>query len=141
MLGARGKGLAFPGPMVEQPGLGLQRLRVCVDSLPSPWPGVVRLLPAPVLPLFAMKIPEMIIPWADAASANLAHARPGDPSSTHRVGVARPAGMKGRKGWWAAKPRNSVRRRLAREVLNMNAGADIGRAAPAAAANPWGRER
>jgi putative NADH-flavin reductase len=70
--------LLCPGPMVEQPALGLQRLRVTIDALPAPLPAVARSLPAPlVLPLFAMRIPEMIIPYADAASVMLAHATPG----------------------------------------------------------------
>lgn len=100
--------LLCPGPMVEQPALGLQRLRVSIDSLPAPLPALTRSLPAPlVLPLFAMKIPEMIIPYADAASVILANVKPGDRTSRHRVGVALPVGMKGKKKEWAAQPRGA----------------------------------
>lgn len=100
--------LLCPGPMVNQPAVGLPRLRVTVDSLPAPLPGITRHLPAPlVLPLFAMKIPEMIVPYADAASVILAHTQPGDQTSRRRVGVALPVGMKGRKREWAAQPRQS----------------------------------
>lgn len=101
--------LLCPGPMVEQPALGLQRLRVSMDSLPAPLPAIVRSLPAPlVLPLFAMKIPEMIIPYADAASVILANVQPKDSTSRHRIGVALPVGMKGKKDQWAAKPRDGA---------------------------------
>lgn len=97
--------LLCPGPMVEQPALGLQRLRISIDCLPTPLPAVGRVLPALlVLPLFAMKIPEMIIPYADAASVILANVERGDTSSRHRIGVALPVGMKGKKDQWAAKP-------------------------------------
>jgi len=100
--------LLCPGPMVEQPAVGLPRLRVSVDSLPAPLPAFARLLPAPlVLPLFAMKIPEMIIPYADAASLILANVKRGDSMSRHRVGVALPVGMKGKKNVWAAQPRRA----------------------------------
>lgn len=101
--------LLCPGPMVEQPALGLERLRVSIDSLPAPLPPIASALPAPlVLPLFAMKIPEMIIPYADAASVMLANVRPGGPMSRHRVGIALPVGMKGRKPQWAAQPRDAA---------------------------------
>jgi len=101
--------LLCPGPMVEQPAVGLHRLRVSIDSLPAPLPAVARSLPAPLLlPLFAMRIPEMIIPYADAASVILANVAPGGPMSRRRVGVALPVGMKGRKSEWAAQPRHAA---------------------------------
>ena len=34
--------LLCPGPMVEQPALGLQRLRISIDSLPAPLPAIAR---------------------------------------------------------------------------------------------------
>ena len=101
--------LLCPGPMVEQPAIGLERLRVSIDSLPAPLPPISKALPAPlVLPLFAMKIPEMIIPYADAASVMLANVSPGDAMARHRIGVALPVGMKGRKSQWAAQPRGAA---------------------------------
>ncbi|MDO9319811.1 MAG: NAD(P)H-binding protein [Gammaproteobacteria bacterium] len=100
--------LLCPGPMVEQPALGLQRLRISIDSLPAPLPAIARSLPAPlVLPLFAMNIPQMIIPYADAASVILANVKPDDSTSRHRIGVALPVGMKGKKDQWAASPRRA----------------------------------
>lgn len=101
--------LLCPGPMVDQPAIGLQRLRKSIDTLPAPLPAIASSLPAPlVLPLFAMKIPEMIIPYADAASVILSHLQPGDAASRRRIGVALPVGMKGKKDQWAAQPRNTA---------------------------------
>lgn len=97
--------LLCPGPMVEGPVLGLQRLRISVESLPAPLGGIARRLPAPlVLPLFALKISEMIVAYADAASVMLAHVERGGPMSKCRIGVALPAGMKGKKDQWVSRP-------------------------------------
>lgn len=101
--------LLCPGPMVEQPALGLNRLRITIDALPSPLPTLAGSLPAPlVLPLFAMKIPEMIVPYADAAAVILANVAPGGAMSRHRIGMALPPGMKGKKSQWAAQPRSAA---------------------------------
>jgi hypothetical protein len=90
--------LLCPGPMVDEPAIGMQNLRISIDALPAPLPAVARYMPSPlVLPLFAMKIPEMIIPYADAASVILANVEPHGRTSMHRVGVALPPGMRGRK--------------------------------------------
>lgn len=97
--------LLCPGPMVDEPAIGLARLRIGFDALPAGIPAAARWLPAPLLlPLFAAKIPQMIVPYADAASVMLAHMQPGDAASRRRVGVALPEGMKGRKAQWSAKP-------------------------------------
>jgi len=91
-----------PGPMVEGPALGINRLRVSLDRLPVQMPAFVQHLPgALVLPFFALRIPEMIIPYADAAALMLANLGRGDAMSRHRVGLALPAGMRGKKGQWA----------------------------------------
>lgn len=97
--------LLCPGPMVERPALGLHRLRISIDRLPTPLTTIAGSMPAPLLlPLFALKIPEMIIPYADAASVMLASEQPNDSTSRHRVGIALPVGMKGKKDQWAARP-------------------------------------
>ena len=94
-----------PGPMVEGPALGLNRLRVSLDSLPVEMPAFVRRLPGfLVLPFFARRIPEMIVPYADAAALILANLSPADSMSRHRVGLALPVGMRGRKNQWAKTP-------------------------------------
>ncbi|TWD77206.1 hypothetical protein FB547_110168 [Variovorax beijingensis] len=100
--------LLCPGPMVEEPAMGLKHLRISLDALPAPLPPITQALPAPlVLPMFAMKIPEMIIPYADAASVMLANASPENSMARRRVGVALPAGMKGKKAQWAAQARGA----------------------------------
>ena len=38
-----------PGPMVEQPGLGLERMRVSLDRLPAALPAIARRLPRPLV--------------------------------------------------------------------------------------------
>lgn len=97
--------LLCPGPMVDQPPVGLPRLRVAIEALPAPLSGMARAMPGPlILPFFAAKIPEMIIPYADAASVMLANVQPGGAMSRRRVGVALPVGMKGKKDTWAAQP-------------------------------------
>lgn len=97
-----------PGPMVDQPGLGLARLRISIDKLPTPLPAIAGSLPAAlVLPLFAAKIPEMIVPYADAAALMLANADAAGPMAHRRIGIALPEGMRGRKDEWAAQPRNA----------------------------------
>ena len=90
--------LLCPGPMVEQPSLGLETLRVSLDWLPVEVPAFVRALPRPlVLPVFASLIPEMIVPYADAAALMLANLDRDSPMARHRVGLALPMGMRGRK--------------------------------------------
>jgi putative NADH-flavin reductase len=97
--------LLCPGPMVEQPVLGLERLRISLDTLPVQVPAFARALPAPLLvPLFASLVPQMIVPYADAAALMLANIDPGNEMMRRRVGLALPAGMRGRKSEWAAKP-------------------------------------
>ena len=101
--------LLCPGPMVDQPGLGMDRLRVSIGMLPSPLPAIARFLPSPLLlPLFAMKVPEMIVPYADAADVMLSNVSVDSPMSNRRVGIALPVGMRGKKSQWAAKPRNET---------------------------------
>ncbi|MGZ5846599.1 MAG: NAD(P)-dependent oxidoreductase [Ramlibacter sp.] len=98
--------LLCPGPMVQGPGVGLEHLRMSVEVLPAllpPW--CARLPDALVLPLFARRIPEMIIPYTDAASYLLAHLAPDEPLAGYRVGLALPRGMKGSKEHWTAQPR------------------------------------
>ena len=90
--------LLCPGPMVDQPAVGIHRLRVSLERLPVAMPAVVKRPPDPlVLPLFATNIPQMIIPYADAAAFMLANLDRGGPMSRKRVGLALPHGMRGRK--------------------------------------------
>ena len=101
--------LLCPGPMVDRPPIGLKRLRVSIDALPAPLPGWVRHLPgALVLPLFASRVPQMIIPYADAAAFLLANTAPGGSMARKRIGLALPPGMKGSKEHWAAQPQQGT---------------------------------
>jgi putative NADH-flavin reductase len=90
--------LLCPGPMVEQPAVGIHRLRVSLDRVPVTMPAEADRLPDPLLlSLFAERIPEMIIPYADAAAFMLANLDRGGPVSRKRVGLALPLGMTGHK--------------------------------------------
>lgn len=94
-----------PGPMVEGPALGLDQLRLSLDKLPVQLPGFVQHLPgALALPFFAYRIPEMIIPYADAAALILSNIQRNDALSRHRVGLALPVGMRGKKNQWTKQP-------------------------------------
>jgi hypothetical protein len=97
--------LLCPGPMVNQPAVGIHRLRVSLERLPVAMPAVAKLLPDPlVLPLFARSIAQMIIPYSDAAAFMLANLDRGGPMSRKRVGLALPHGMTGRKEVTSATP-------------------------------------
>ncbi len=94
-----------PGPMVEGPALGFEKLRLSLDKLPVQMPAIVQHLPgALVLPFFALRIPQMIIPYADAAAVILANLAADSALSRHRVGLALPEGMRGKKDRWAKEP-------------------------------------
>jgi len=96
--------LLCPGPMVDEPALGLNRLRVSVDVLPVAVRAVTRVLPGPLLlPVFASLIPQMIVPYADAAALMLANLDRGHAMSRHRVGLALPEGIRGRKPQWSVR--------------------------------------
>ena len=90
--------LLCPGPMVDEPALGLDRLRISIDAVPVEVPAYARALPAAlVVPLFASLIPEMIVPYADAAALMLTNLDRGNAMSRRRVGLALPVGTRGRK--------------------------------------------
>ena len=90
--------LLCPGPMVDAPAIGLDRLRISLDALPVSVPAFARAVPGPLLlPVFASVIPQMIVPYADAAALMLANLNRGNAMSRHRVGLALPEGMRGRK--------------------------------------------
>jgi len=101
--------LLCPGPMVDQPAIGLERLRISLDTWPVPVPAVARGLPGLLfLPVFAYMVPQMIVPYADAAALMLANLNRGDAMARHRVGLALPAGMRGKKSHWTAKTRSAA---------------------------------
>ncbi len=100
--------LLCPGPMVDEPPLGLARLRLSIDRLPVQIPSSVELLPdALVIPIFSSHVPEMIVSYADAAALMLDNLTPNGEMSRHRVGLALPVGMRGKKKQWTAKPKEA----------------------------------
>ena len=101
--------LLCPGPMVEGAPIGLEKLRVSLERLPVELPAFARALPgALVLPFFASRIPQMIVPYADAAALMLANLQRGDRMSRQRVGLALPAGMRGRKAHWTPQTQEDM---------------------------------
>ena len=101
--------LLCPGPMVEQPALGAERLRTSIDRLPVDVPAFARALPGALfLPVFASLVPQMIVPYADAAALMIANLDRGGAMARRRVGLALPPGMRGRKPLWTTKPREAV---------------------------------
>lgn len=97
-----------PGPMVDQQPLGLARMRISLDRVPVEVPSFTKILPgALVLPFFVSRVPEMIVSYADAAALMLANLTRSGEMSRHRVGLALPVGMRGRKGHWTARPKSS----------------------------------
>ena len=96
--------LLCPGPMVEETSVGIDKLRVVWDRLPVNLPAVTKWLPNLLLvPFFASRVPEMIIPYADAAAFMLNNPQPTNAMSRHRVGLALPLGMRGKKERWSAR--------------------------------------
>jgi hypothetical protein len=90
--------LLCPGPMVDEPALGLERLRISIDAIPVQVPAFAGALPGVLAtPLFASLIPQMIVPYADAAALMLANLDRGNAMSRRRIGLALPLGMTGRK--------------------------------------------
>jgi putative NADH-flavin reductase len=90
--------LLCPGPMVDEPERGLDRLRISLDVLPVNVPAAAGGLPdSEFVQLFASLVPQMIVPYADAAALMLANLDRNNVMSRHRVGLALPVGMVGRK--------------------------------------------
>jgi putative NADH-flavin reductase len=90
--------LLCPGPMVDEPAIGLDRLRISIDGLPVEIPPATPAVPdSSLLPVFASLMPQMIVPYADAAAVMLAHLDRRNAMSLHRVGLALPVGMYGQK--------------------------------------------
>ena len=132
--------------------VGIRRLRVSFERLPVAMPAVTKLLPDPLVqPLFATKIPQMIIPYADAAAFMLANLDRGGPMYRKRVGLALPHGMTGHKGVPSARaPGASTRATLERswathqEVLYGPAASHFGKSPmdpPWAGGHPGGSRR
>lgn len=100
--------LLCPGPMVDEPALGADRLRISLDRLPVAVPGFAHKLPRILLlPFFASRIPQLIVSYADAAAVMIANLERGGAMARRRVGLALPSGMRGRKTRWTAGARRT----------------------------------
>ncbi len=83
-----------PGPMVDQPIIGLDRMRISLDQLPIRMPEFLGpLTEESALRFLTQHIHEMTVSYADAAALMLAHITPNDEMSHHRVGLALPVDM------------------------------------------------
>jgi putative NADH-flavin reductase len=81
--------LLCPGPMVDQPPLGLTRLRVTLDTLPVQIPASVGAVSGPLSPsILGSLMPRLMVPYADAAAVMLANLDRESAMSRHRVGLA-----------------------------------------------------
>ena len=90
-------------------GIDLDNTLVLVLSASSVGAGPPRALPVEIPPsarnlrdasfvsVFVSLIPQMIVPYADAAAVMLANLDRGNAMSRHRVGLALPIGMQGQK--------------------------------------------
>jgi len=94
--------LICPGPMVPAAGAAPRAdLRVSVDVMPFEVPGWLTRAPRVGLSLlFKRRLPELIVTYEDVARLVMTHLEPGGPYSRHRVGVALPAGERGKKPGW-----------------------------------------
>ena len=73
--------------MIDDAAIGLDRLRISVETMPVHVPAVARALPGPLfLPVFASLIPQMIVPYADATAVMLANLDRGHAWSRRRIG-------------------------------------------------------
>ena len=67
-----------PGPLVDQPPIGLDRMRLSLERSPV------------AMAAFS----EMVVPYADVAALMIANIAPNNEMSRHRVGLALPVGMR-----------------------------------------------
>ncbi len=80
--------LLCPGPLVEETPVGIDNLRIAIDRLPVSIPTVSKEMPDSLLvQLFASRVPEMTIPYADAAAFMLNNLQPANALSQHRIGL------------------------------------------------------
>jgi putative NADH-flavin reductase len=83
--------LLCPGPMVDEPAVGLDQLRISLDVLPVDVPAGAQALPdTAILPFFASVIPQMMVPYRDAAALMLENLARTTGMSRRRVGLALP---------------------------------------------------
>lgn len=91
-----------PGPMVESAdGAYMANLRISTEELPLTVSESERSMSdAELSGLIARKLPELIIPYKEAAHLILNHLERSGPFSGKRVGIALPEGSSGEKAGW-----------------------------------------
>lgn len=90
--------LCCPGPMIDEPAIGLGSMRVSIDHFPVHPPAWTRVAPQVLLvPHFIRSVGQITVPYADVADLILSNLSPGGPFSRKRVGIALPKGKTKRK--------------------------------------------
>jgi hypothetical protein len=87
--------LLCPGPMVDEPPVGLKALRISVDRLPIDAAAPAAVASAsPVASSFASIVPQLKVSYADSAALMLANLDRGGLMERRRVGLAAIAGVR-----------------------------------------------
>lgn len=87
--------LCCPGPMIEEGGVGLDKMLISVDVLPIRFPIWAAKAPAIFsFPFFVRAIGSITVPFNDVAELILNNLEHGGPFSRRRIGIALPKGMK-----------------------------------------------
>ena len=86
--------LLCPGPLVDAPAIGLDRLRISLDALPVKLPGVAGALPgSSLLPVFTSVVPQLTVPYPMPRPSCSPISVAQTPMSRQRVGLALPLEM------------------------------------------------
>lgn len=92
-----------PGPMVESSDSAyITNLRISNEELPLTFSESERSMSdSELTSLVARKLPELIIPYKEAARLIMTHLERSGPFTGKRVGIALPEGSKGEKAGWS----------------------------------------
>lgn len=86
--------LCCPGPMIDEPAIGLGSMRVSIDHFPVHPPVWTRVAPRALLvPHFIRSVGQITVPYADVADLILSNLSPDGPFSRKRTGIALPIGQ------------------------------------------------
>lgn len=86
--------LCCPGPMVDEPPIGLGSMRVSIDRFPVEPPAWTRHAPRIFsVPHFIKNVGQITVPYTDVAELILSNLSPDGPLSRKRIGIALPKGQ------------------------------------------------
>jgi putative NADH-flavin reductase len=86
--------LCCPGPMVDEPPIGLGSMRVSLDCFPIRPPSWTKIAPRILtVPHFIKSIGQITVPYEDVSELMLSNLSPGGAFSRKRIGIALPAGQ------------------------------------------------